>query len=136
VDVETMTDAEVAEGYFRFCALSSGDRAERLLAEHEYAEFCVEVWNRAVWKADPFPMLAALIDRASDDELGTIGDGVLESLIRLPEHWPGLEVRCRQEPRWHEALRCVCASPDVVARMPPALRGTLTHDPGEHVHRA
>jgi hypothetical protein len=131
-DVEKLSDAEVADGYFRYHMLSGGDRAARL-ASAELSHYWDAVWDRAVFSADPFPMLAALIDRASDDELGLVGEGVIETIIDQPQHWPGLEERCRQEPRWREALWCVCADDDLVARMPPALRAALTHDPWEHV---
>ncbi|PFG42305.1 hypothetical protein ATJ88_0962 [Isoptericola jiangsuensis] len=131
-DVESISDAEVADGYFRFLTLFHGDRAARLASE-ELSHFYDAVWDRAVFSADPFPMLGALIDRATDDELGQVGEGVIESMIDLPQHWPGLEERCRLEPRWRAALRCVCADADLVARMPPVLRETLTHDPWEFV---
>jgi Family of unknown function (DUF6869) len=121
------SDAELRQliaGYWKYYALSTGDRRERLEADQWF--WAWEEVERAVRapSANVFPVLIALVESAAnDDALAYVGAGPLEDLI----NWHGAQFldQIEESARRDRAFRTALATVRVSDSAPAAIRDRL-----------
>ena len=112
-------EADLVAGWWEYCRLAVGSRADRLRLEAGEPASAVAAWEAVGERIDrgggaALDLVAALLDAARDDEeVGEVGAGPLEDL--LAQHGSALaeevERLAGREPRFRAALRAVWLSP-------------------------
>jgi hypothetical protein len=99
--------ADVADAYWRYYRLSTGNREERLAAE-ELSAARDAIWDTIHYP--PMPVIMTLVDELlahPSADAGYIGAGPVEDILNLDgvEDWDEeLARRCRASTAWREAV--------------------------------